>query len=270
MSATGYQVKWLQDRYLYDAEARETHRLEDWLEAHPQSVYRIYDLGAGLASNFRFWNSRIPSEQEWSLIEIDPVLIEAGKAYLPENNAQIRVQYAQGDFVAFLAHHTPPDLLLCNALLDVLTAEQMVFLLDYLWKHQVPLLASINYHGMEFNPSLPEDHPYVLAYEAHMERIQPSGRALGRSLDAFLTTIQGPYQVIRDPSPWHIPADDPEMLFQILQFMAAAVPEVLPADKHSAFEQWLQYRKSQVEAGQLNIRVHHYDAWITKNKKNLG
>lgn len=269
MSATGYQIEWLLHRYNYDAEARWTAPLEQWMNDHPRDICRIVDLGAGLASNLRFWVSRIGTPQDWALVEIDQKLIREGGCWLDQLPAGISARYVQQDFMKFLQEHPAPDLLLCNALLDVLTAHQITGLLDYLWIHRVPLLASINYSGMEFYPALPEDQRFIGAYEAHMEREQPAGFALGRSLEPFLSTVRGPFEVVMHPSPWEIPAQDTLMLHFLLDYMEKAVPEMLPQHDHPAFRDWLRVRREQVKERRLSARVLHIDAWIQRSEKKV-
>ncbi|HQU51949.1 MAG TPA: hypothetical protein PK643_03005 [Saprospiraceae bacterium] len=269
MSAIGYRIEWLQHRYEYDAEARWALPLLQWIEQYPRKIYRIVDLGAGLGSNLRFWSKRINGAQDWTLVEIDESLIAQGSIWLEHLPDGVSARYMHKDFLTYLRQQPPPDLLLCNALLDVLTARQVVDLLDYVWANDLPLMSSINYSGMEFFPGLPEDQRFIAAYEAHMEREQSTGYALGRSLEPLLATISGPYDVAMHASPWKVPAKDARMLTFLLDYMEQAVPEIISLEDLPSFRRWLQVRRHQVREGQLHAMVLHQDAWIRRAEKKF-
>ena len=69
---------WLQERYPFDAEARNKP-LESKVLAHfaNQEVITLVDVGAGTGSNCLYFMDQLPQNQKWYLIEQDDALQKA-------------------------------------------------------------------------------------------------------------------------------------------------------------------------------------------------
>ena len=87
---TGFSPEWLALREPADHRARHQAlqqqvctRLEVLARAEHRAV-RIIDLGCGSGSNLRALAGSLPDQQHWTLVDYDPLLLEAARTAGPE------------------------------------------------------------------------------------------------------------------------------------------------------------------------------------------
>ena len=66
------------------------------------------------------------------------------------------------------------------------------------------------------------------------------------------------FKVDRRASPWQISSDDPEMLNTLIEGIAEACIEMIPA-KRTQTESWRRNRRHHCSEGTLELRVGHVD-----------
>ncbi|GAB4404228.1 MAG: hypothetical protein OHK0039_04310 [Bacteroidia bacterium] len=283
-----YEHPWLYHRYAYDERAR--HRgVEAACLAHlaGRDTLHLVDCGAGNGANLRYFFPKIAQRQHWTLVEQDPKLLAGVRQWLADWGAMqgwqwevtvsdhttrlhteaLTVSLCEASLldVAALVPMDTVDLLLANAVFDLFTEAQFDDFAGQL--AGVPLLATLNYCGMTFSPTDGYDRLVVGYYEAHMNRPQPAGRAMGKYGPLRMADVlaRHDYTVHRGDSVWQVGAQDQEMMTYLLGFMEEAVPE-LPLDAGSLerFGQWVARQRLAVADGRLALDVYHEDLFACR------
>jgi hypothetical protein len=130
-------------------------------------------------------------------------------------------------------------------------------------QNRLALLTTLNYESMAYLPGDAEDDRWIELYEAHMQREQDFGRALGPRCSDFLEkgyTQLPTGQTLRAPSRWQIEPTDTFMHDHMLQFLEKSLLEMTRMG-HSGkgLNEWLQRKKVQLQAQQLRLSVTHSD-----------
>lgn len=286
---TQFATDWLHERYRFDVAARNP-KVEaaclQYLARHPN--ISIIDIGAGTGANFIYLSEKLPQSQQWALVELNPSLLKrarerlkiwaAAKGYavreerqsldFQRNEQHIHVQFLQGSFLELPQLLQPEQyhLVTASAVFDLLSAQMLSKLIQTFHQNRLALLATLNYESMAYLPTDAEDGHWIGLYEAHMQREQDFGRALGPECSDFLENgyAQLPTaQVIRAPSRWQIEPTDSFMHVHMLQFLEKSLLEMTSMG-HSGkgLDTWLQRKKAQLQARQLRLSVTHSDLFI--------
>src|SRR4051812_42944714 len=169
MSATAVRVSpdWLTLREPADAAARSVElagRLARHLRAGPLV---IHDLGGGSGAMGRWLALRLPGPQHWVVHDRDPDLLELAVAAPPDS---VTVEARRSDITRL----APDDLagaglITASALLDTLTAEELVRMLRVCAGR--PLLLALTVVGrVALSPADPLDSGIGAAFNAHQRR----------------------------------------------------------------------------------------------------
>ena len=285
MSATGFSTRWLELRYPFDASARSITLSQQFVQQlSGKENVSILDLGAGIGSNVKYFHDRIEANQDWYLVELDPGLIKHGIQSLTAYFAKLGYVVQKRDYRLHLVRdikinitfvldsilHINPfqyqffDGILANALLDVLTSNQVRDLLDRFSDTPCPKLFSIIYEDMQWMDDDPENHHYVRKYHEHMQRQQPHGRALGPGCIPFLQNQPDSDVYHFHESTWEIRNEHKAMLEHLLAFYQRSIPELLTnqADQQR-FKDWLAGKTSRIASNELHVQVKHRDMfWL--------
>lgn len=286
---TQFATDWLEERYRFDVAARNP-KVEavclQYFAQHPD--VSIIDMGAGTGANFIYLSEKFPQSQQWALVELNPNLLKrarerlkiwaAAKGYTVREEGQnldfrrseqhIHVQLIQGSFLE-LPQLLQPDqfhLVTASAVFDLLSEQMLSNLVQVFHQNRLALLATLNYESMAYLPGDAEDDHWIELYEAHMQREQDFGRALGPKCSAFLENgyAQLPTeQILRAPSRWQIEPADTFMHGHMIAFLERSLLEMTHLG-HSGkgLNAWLQRKKAALQAQQLRLSVTHSDLFI--------
>jgi SAM-dependent methyltransferase len=294
------EYEWLLLRFEADRRSRAPDLLARAQEhAGRRAPARVLDLGAGSGSNLLYLAPRLPAPaQEWTLIDRDAALVSRvatsfaalgprladmtpAAGALRASDLDIRYQAVNGDFLRGDGgvFQQPWDLVVANAVFDLLSAEQLARFFDLAvehWQGRPAMYFTINLdHELALAPAAAHDDAVRALFHAHMQRQQGFGRALGPDSAEALARIAGQRGLLVHvaPSPWRIGADQPEMLHANLDFVDHAVHEMLAAPEAERaraarldladLDRWLAERRAQIEGGELTLTVGHQDLWIT-------
>lgn len=289
---TGFNTEWLEERFSFDSQARNTvvENACFTLFADKKTL-NILDLGSGSGSSFLYLSEKLPQDQYWSFVELNPILanaslerisgIASGKGWkvveksngiiIGTQNKSIEIEVINHSFLELEERVDLEkfDLATAAAVLDLLTENMLHDLLNLLSNNGVSLLATINYEGMKFTPSGPGDAMYINLYGQHMQREQSFGRTLGpdclKSIKAYGETSN--LKIISGESNWQVGRNDQKMHTFLLDYMAGAIPDMLTSNTDvTAFEHWLWEKREMVERQNLESKVFHFDVFI-KNAK---
>jgi hypothetical protein len=268
--AAGVSARWLRLREPADEAARSRELVARLRRAlRPANPLVVHDLGGGSGAMGRWLAPRLPGPQRWVVHDRDRELLEAAIAHPPSAAADggaVAVETRRCE----LARLGPDelrgaDLVVASALLDILTTEELVTIVDA-WAAltRCPLLVTLTVTGrVALAPADPLDTRFAAAFNAHQRRLTPAGRLLGADAPAAaLRLLRGTgAQVAVRASPWRLAADEAELAAEWLLGWVAAACEQRP-ELAEAAGAYLERRLTQAAAGRLAVTVDHVDLLV--------
>ncbi|MER6565715.1 class I SAM-dependent methyltransferase [Streptomyces sp. NPDC001093] len=261
-----YAPEWLRLREEADAVARAQDLLDPLrirlanLPDHTGAV-AVHDLGCGTGSMGRWLAPRLDGPQHWVLHDRDPYLLHFAAVGSPRSAADgsgVTVETRRGD----VARLTPDalagaSLVTASALLDVLTREEVVTLVDACAGAGCPALLTLSVAGrVELTPADPLDAEITEAFNAHQRRGGLLGPdAVTVACEAFAARGAA---VRVHPSPWRLGPEESALIEQWLRGWVGAAVEQSPGLRDRA-ERYLRDRLAACAAGELRVVVHHSD-----------
>jgi len=260
---------WLDLREPADAAAR-SGELADRLRRHLPKVgpWVIHDLACGTGAMGRWLAPLLPGPQLWVLHDRDADLLEVAAADLPgpaADGSPVAVETSLSDVTRLEAAELfGASLVTASALLDLLTEDELVGLVELLAAVGPPALLTLSVTGrVRLAPRDPLDARVVAAFNAHQRRTTWSGRLLGpdavaRAVDEFRR--RGAEVVVR-PSLWRLGPGEAELAAEWFSgwLGAACEQDAALAAEAGAYE---RTRLAQASAGQLAVTVDHADLLV--------
>jgi hypothetical protein len=258
MTATAVRVspEWLRLREPADAAARSAE-LADRLRRHFATAgpLVIHDLGGGSGAMGRWLAPRLRGPQHWVVHDRDAGLLEHAVA-APPDSATVTVEARRSDITRLRPRDLAgASLITASALLDLLTADELVRLLRACRGR--PTLLTLTVVGrVVMEPAHPLDARIGAAFNAHQRR----GGLLGP--DAVATAVKelGGEVVVR-PTPWRLDAAHADLTAEWLDGGVAAACEQVPALAAEAGA-YRDRRLEQAAAGELAVTVDHADLLV--------
>lgn len=283
---TGFDADWLARREPFDAQARNDALASGFARSLRRArggVTRIVDLAAGTGANFRALAPRLGGDQEWQLVDHDPLLRAAQAGAIAKWAA--RAGWASrvvGDAVEVRAGDArwhvraqgfdlagPLDALdlaafdgvTTAAFLDLVSADWLDRLVEQLARAGRPLLAVLTVDGRrDWTPVLAADPSLQAAFERHQGSDKGFGPALGSEATAGLERrlLARGFAVSTAPSDWRIDALHCDMLRQMVAEASVVACDAEPSAS-ARFAHWRAQREAQIGAGHLALTVGHRD-----------
>jgi len=284
-------ARYLAAKTTVDDRALNRHVLGELRRLMPAGAPQVLEVGAGLgtmAARLMDWGA--VTTGEYILLDADRQLLDCSRRWLRDWAAarglrsellpdglqvgDLRVRLVHAELGRYLeaTHRTPADVLIANAVLDLVDVPAV---LPGLLRLLVPggvYWFTINYDGESiFAPGHPHDDQIMRAYHRDMdERVRygrPAGESrAGRHLFHHLRAAGAP-ALAAGPSDWvvsagpdgHYPGDEAYFLRSILDTIQDALrnrqDQVDPADLAG----WLAERSRQLAAGELVYIAHQLD-----------
>ena len=228
----------------------------------------VHDLGGGSGAMGRWLAPRLPGPQHWIVHDRDTRLLELAVAAPPgpsADGAAVTVEARRSDVTRLAPGDlTGAGLIAASALLDLLTAEQLVRMLGACAGTGVPLLLGLTVVGrVTLDPADPLDGRMSGAFDAHQRRATTAGRLLGPDAVAAAVDQLGGTgaEVLVRPSPWHLDAADADLATEWLGGWVAAACAHDPSLAAEATA-YRDRRLGQAAAGELVVTVHHADLLV--------
>jgi SAM-dependent methyltransferase len=262
---SGFSPEWLALREPADVRARDPGLLAA-LAAHlaGRDAVEVVDLGCGTGSNIRTTAPALGPVQSWTLVDYDPVLLEAARAALlawadeaSENGESIAlkkegraiaVRFRQADLMQDLeaAIGGGPDLVTASALFDLCSTDFIRRTARAVASEGSAFYTVLTYDGMQaWSPVHPADAEMTAAFNAHQGTDKGFGSAAGPNApEALALAFRGQgYSVQEAPSPWHIDASEQTLIDMLADGFAGAVAEIgrVPPD---IIAHWLGVRRT--------------------------
>jgi hypothetical protein len=284
-------ARYLAAKATVDDRALNRHVLAELRRLMPAGAPRVLEVGGGLGTMVaRLMDWGAVGAGEYVLLDADRQLLKCSRRWLSDWAAArglrsdllpdglrvggLRVRLVHAELGSYLeaAHGAPADVLIANALLDLVDVPAV---LPGLLRLLVPggvYWFTINYDGESiFAPGHPHDDQIMRAYHRDMdERVRygrPAGESrTGRRLFHDLRAAGAP-ALAAGPSDWVVypapdgnyPADEAYFLRSILNTIRDALRKrgdwVEPAD----LADWLAERGRQLAAGELVYIAHQLD-----------
>jgi hypothetical protein len=261
---TGFSADWLTLREPFDGRARNPSVLDAVaasLATYPS--VRIVDLACGTGSTLRALSPRIPSRQNWNLVDNDLGLLARATATKISGNVAITGIPLDLNRDLEAALDGLVDLVATSALLDLVSESWLERLAVEIAARAIPFYAALSYEGtIDLTPRDPLDATVVAAVNAHQRTDKGFGPALGpAAADAAIARFKSlGYSVQHGRSDWVIGPQDHAMQNEILAGWAHAAREI-DALTLSDTADWLTRRRDIVAAGRSSIRVGHVDVF---------
>jgi SAM-dependent methyltransferase len=290
-SLTSGYARYLAAKTTVDDRALNRQVLAELRRLMPAGAPRVLEVGAGLGTMVaRLLDWGVVGAGEYILLDADRELLDCSRRWLRDWAAarglragllpdglrvgDLRVRLVHAELGSYLeaAHDDPADVLIANAVLDLVDVPAVLpGLLGLLVPGGVYWL-TINYDGETiFEPGHPLDDQLMRAYHRDMdERVRygrPAGESrTGRHLFHHLRAAGAP-ALAAGSSDWVVsagpdgnyPGDEAHFLRAILSTINSALrsrpDRVAPADLAG----WLAVRQRQLAAGELVYLAHQLD-----------
>lgn len=277
---SGFSAPWLALRESADHRSRNValaRRLAGRFIDTP--TLRIVDLGSGTGSNLRATAPHLGPNQEWTLVDHDPALLEeAAKALslwadeakaigdslvLMKGGKTIGVSFRIADLNRELEAvlGNKPDLVTASALFDLISAAWMARFAKAVAASGASLYTVLTYDGRdEFAPPHPLDPAVIAAFATHQTRDKGFGPAAGPKAAAALAEAfrAANYAVETGDSPWVLDSADERLVQELIGGIANAVNEtgLVPAE---GLKEWLAFREAAAPKAGARLVTGHTD-----------
>jgi hypothetical protein len=267
---SGFSVDWLALREPVDAASRCVRLGGLALDALTRGraatpCIDVIDLGAGTGANLRYVAPLIDVEQNWLLVENDPVLLEAAAAHLQSwlPRFHCRAQILALDLATQLQDLPlrAGTLLTASALLDLVSEAWLRTLVEHVTTAGAIAWFALSYDGrIECYPPEPEDSQVCELVNLHQLTDKGFGAALGpgagRSIKQILAAHG--YHVHSAPSDWHVAPEHLALQHALVEGWCQAAVEIAP-HRAPALHGWLTRRRAHIAAARSELRVGHVD-----------
>jgi len=266
---SGFSPDWLALREPADVRARDPGLLAA-LAAHlaPRKALQVVDLGCGTGANIRSTAPALGPGQHWTLVDYDPVLLEAARVtlldwadkasengtsiVLTKDGLDIAVSFRQVDLMQDLeaAIGGRPDLVTASALFDLCSVDFIHRLARVVASEGASFYTVLTYDGEQgWNPAHAADNEMTAAFNAHQQIDKGFGSAAGPAAPEVLALAfrERGYNVLEASSPWgidgRIASSEQALIDALAGGFAAAVAEIghVPSD---VIADWLKVRRN--------------------------
>jgi hypothetical protein len=283
--------RYLAAKTTVDDRALNRHVLAELCRLVPSGAPQVLEVGAGLGTMVaRLMDWGAIGAGEYVLLDADRQLLDCSRRWLCDWAAarglrsdllpdglwvgDLRVRLVHAELGSYLeASHGPPaDLLIANAVLDLVDVPAVLPGLLRLLVTGGVYWFTINYDGESiFTPGHPHDDQIMRAYHRDMdERIRygrPAGESrTGRRLFHYLRAAGAP-ALAAGPSDWVVsagpdgkyPGDEAYFLRTILNTIRSALRSRQDRVEPAGLADWLAVRGRQLAAGELVYIAHQLD-----------
>ena len=263
-------AEWLRLREPADHEVRSLPLLGALLRHLPGArPLRVVDLGSGTGSNLRYLAPRLPSPQEWLLVDRDAALLSQALVRSPVDAVTTRaVPLDDLDDAAIIAGH---DLVTGAALLDLVSPAWLDTLAARCRTAGAAVLFALSYDGRTTcTPADPEDGEMLELFNGH-QRGNDHGFGTAAGPDATTCAArsfeEAGYTVRRARADWHLAPEHTALQRPLIVGWAQAISEMVP-NRRDWVEAWMRRRLAYVDAGESTIMVGHEDlcGWLTPSE----
>lgn len=261
-----FSASWLALREPADHRARDPNLAQElarYLSRH--AIPKIMDLGCGSGSNLRALAPFLGAQQDWTLVDYDPLLLDAarsalkkwadkaveedGSLILKTSGKTLKVAFQQADLSQGLAPllRDRPDCITASALFDLCSPNFIQQAASDIAAARAAFYTVLTYDGVEhWSPAHEADHDVLAAFIAHQKTDKGFGVSAGPDAPRILSDAfeRAGYAVHETSTPWQLEAPrDSTLMAELASGIAHAAFEtgrVLP----ERVEAWRNARKN--------------------------
>ena len=267
---TGFSREWLGLREPADIAARNAN-VANTVSARfaLRDKISVVDLGCGTGANLRATAPLLPDEQQWTLVDSDPLLIDAARTTLAawadhyeregeslrlkKGHATIAVDFRclhlATDLETALADS--PALVTASAFFDLVSEPFIRKLARHCAEMRSAFYTVLTYNGIQrWNPHRPADNQIAGAFHQHQLRDKGFGPAAGPMAASHLSDqfrLNG-YLVTEGESPWVLGRNDRMLIEELMRGHAMAAADTGLIDAKT-LETWVKVQRSGAEIG---------------------
>ena len=254
---SGFTASWLALREPADAAARSESVVSFVGGSFVARSFqgRVIDLGGGTGSNVRYLSSILPSPQDWTIVDNDPLLLARAPAGVTTHRADLNALVDDPALFRGCA------LVTASALLDLVSEEWLAALVLRCRAADAAVLFALSYDGrIVCTPAEPEDEDVRRLVNAHQKSDKGFGPALGPDAAARTVALLAAagYAVKQEQSDWNLGPESVALQRELVEGWAAAASEIAP-QRRASIADWRARRIAHVDAGGSRIVVGHVD-----------
>lgn len=204
--------------------------VRDHFAAHDR--VNVVDLGAGTGANLRFTRRLLPRRQHWLLVDGDQRLLDRSGAGQEDASGQdltsatLCTDLSRG--LDRAAEDAALDLVTASALFDLVSADWIDHVSDWVARRRLPVYASLTYDGREsWLPAHPDDAQVHQFFLSDQRRDKGFGPAMGPEAWHYLSECleaRG-YRVVFGRSDWMLDAGDRALIAALADAVARPMIE---------------------------------------------
>lgn len=254
---SGFTAEWLALREPADAAARSASLTRAIAAALGTSRLRALDLATGTGSNVRYLSPRLPSEQQWLLVDVDDAVLArvALPRGLPHETRRVDLSALEDGLFEDRA------LVTASALLDLVSEAWLEALARVCRRARPVLLFALTYDGrVACSPEEPEDDEVRRLVNGHQRTDKGFGPALGPDAVPCADQVlsRAGYEIRREPSDWVLAPGQRALQHELIEGWAAAAMAMAPKDA-LRIAGWRDRRLAHVAADRSCLVVGHED-----------
>jgi SAM-dependent methyltransferase len=281
----GFSADWLALREPADHRSRSAELLATLAtRVEGCDTLRITDLGCGTGSNLRATAPALGPNQEWTLVDYDPALLQAAAKVLTEwadeakaiGDNLVLVKDGKNIGVTFRIADLNKDLeQVISGEIDIVTASALFDLISEPWMRRfvkaLKTTPAIFYTVLTYNgeddliPAHPFDWGMLNAFKIHQKRDKGFGPAEGPLAAATLARIlrEEGYGTETADTPWVLKPSDIALKTELLKGLHGAVMETGLISDNGAND-WLFWRTSMADQKGSRMKTGHTDILAVK------
>ncbi len=256
---SGFSPEWLALREPVDHRSRAS-MLASLVKRHfgPKGRVSVVDIGCGTGSNLRATSALLPNEQDWTLIDYDPVLLATARErlrawaehaevngdtlHLTVGSRRLTVRFREADLNKDLnrALGDAPDLVTASAFFDLCSAQFICGFAEAVAKRKAAFYTVLTYNGEQgWGPMHAADSALLEAFKMHQLGDKGFGAAAGWQAPKVLREAfeAQSYIVEEGDSPWRLGKDERQLIADLATGFAGAAAEIGIID-HATLEEW--------------------------------
>jgi hypothetical protein len=268
-----FSTAWLDLREPVDTASRDLEfcaALLAWRQTQP--LLSVLDLGSGTGAHLRYLAPRLGGDQNWWLIDNDPVLLadsaERLRTWLTPPHLNLRWTTRVVDLARDWRQVTAcnSQLVTASALLDLVSAAWLEPLAQQCWDWQAAVYITLSYDGrIVWEPRLDYDEPVREAINRHQRTDKGFGPALGPDAPATLAILlrQYGYWVRLRPSPWRLDSCHTFLQMTLLTGWIEAIKPFFGGQALTDLNHWMDCRRELIARGISRLQVGHWDLFAS-------
>ncbi len=230
----------------------------------------VHDLACGTGNMMRWLAPQLDGPQHWVNHDLDPdLLARVGPSSLvAQDGSPVTFETRCEDVTRLRSDDLAgAGLITCSALLDLLSARELVRLVDVCATARCAVLVTTTVTGaVELRPTHRFDAAITVAFNAHQRRTAGDRALLGPDAAGAATRAFAALDrvVVRRASPWTLDATVPALTGAWLDGWLYAAREQQPW-LGSDLDHYAEQRHADLAAGRLYVHVEHCDLLVRRH-----